>query len=123
MAVNNGEVKSMPQYIKLMADYNCWPLWWAGDHDPDNIDPATLPLWPETVAHLERWAETFDSHLNPDDPSSSGFSDVTEAEAFEQEGIKLWKQLREELSPSYTIVYHSLKRRRIFTHPDDLNEY
>ena len=103
-----------------MADYNCWPLWWAGDRDPDNIDPATLSLRPETVAHLERWAETFDSHLNQGDPSSSGFSDATESEAFEQEGIKIWKQLREELRPNYIVVYHSLKRRRVFTHPDEL---
>src|SRR6185295_5512560 len=103
----------MTQQIKLMADYYCWPLWWAGDHEPNNIDPATLPLKTGTIARLEKWAETFDAILNQDDPSSSGFSSATEAEAFEQEGIGLWKQLREELAPSYTVVYHSLKRHGV----------
>lgn len=30
--------------IKLMADYDCRPLWGEGDHGPGNINPATLPL-------------------------------------------------------------------------------
>jgi hypothetical protein len=25
--------------VKLMADYKCWPLWWAGEHELGVVDP------------------------------------------------------------------------------------
>ena len=84
----------MAQTIKLMADYDCWPLWWAGEHDPGNIDPATLPLSSQTLARLERWSDTFDTTLNLSDPCASGFPTPAALAAFEQEGAALWLQLR-----------------------------
>ena len=105
----------MPQQIKLMADYDCWPLWWDGDHDPGNIDPATLPLSPATVKRLLAWAETFDATLNRDNPASSDFPSDAAFEAFEQVGLDLWRQLQRELAPDYNVVYHSLKQRKVFT--------
>lgn len=107
----------MPQQIKLMADYHCWPLWWAGDHDPGNIDPATLPLAPDTIGRLEAWSDTFDANLNLDDPASSGFASETAAVAFEQEGLELWRQLQQELTPQYEVTYYSLRQRRLLTSP------
>lgn len=42
----------MTQHIKLMADYGTSPLWRTDPSDPDNIEPAALPLSDETRAPL-----------------------------------------------------------------------
>ena len=90
-----------------MADYHCWPLWWAGDHPPGNIDPTTLPLSPQTIERLLRWADAFDATLNPNDPATSGFTNQQAFEAWEREGLKLWLRLRAELAPAYDVRYKS----------------
>ncbi len=51
----------MPIKIKLMADYGCDPLWWAGDHRVGNINLATLPLSQEIIQRLYNWADAFDA--------------------------------------------------------------
>lgn len=107
----------MAQQIKLMADYESWPLWWAGDADPGNIDPHTLPLSSATIARLEAWADAFDATLNQDDPASSDFPSDAAFEAFEAEGRALWLLLREELAPEYQVLYRSLKERRVLDEP------
>lgn len=107
----------MAQQIKLMADYDCWPLWWAGDAEPGDIDPNTLPLSPATIARLEAWADTFTATLNRDDPASSDFPSDEAFESFEAEGRALWRQLRDELAPEYKVLYHSLKERRVLDEP------
>lgn len=111
----------MHQTIKLMADYQSWPLWWSGDHDPGNIDPALLPISPEVQARLQAWADTFDSFMDWDNPSSSDEPSPDQFVSFEQEGFKLWCELRKQLAPEYTVEYFSATRRRIFTDPEDLN--
>lgn len=71
--------------IKLMPNYGCHPLWWAaGSGKAGNIDPRTLPLKPETIARLEKWADVFDNLFNEDDPASSGFSQRQGAVCFRQ---------------------------------------
>lgn len=107
----------MAQHIKLMADYECWPLWWAGDAEPGNIDPNRLPLSPATIARLEVWADTFDATLNRDDPMASSFPSPEASQAFDDEGLALWRQLRDELAPEYKVSYYSLKQRRLFDDP------
>lgn len=110
----------MVKKIKLMADYQCWPLWDMSD--PDNIEPAELPLSAETIERLLRWSQTFDAILNWDDPASSGFESEQSAAAFEQEGIGLWLQLRQELAPDYEVHYFSDKLHKLLTNPNELAE-
>lgn len=107
----------MPQHIKLMADYDCWPVWWAGDAEPGNIDPSSLLLSVATIARLEMWAVTFDATLNRDDPASSDFPSDEAFAAFEDEGQALWRQLCHELAPEYHVRYYSLKQRRVLDEP------
>ena len=107
----------MAQQIKLMADYESWPLWWAGDADPGNIDPHTLPLSPATIARLEAWADAFDATLNRDDPASSDFPSDAAFQEFEAEGRDLWQQLRDELAPEYQVLYRSLTEHRVLDDP------
>jgi hypothetical protein len=40
----------MLRKIKLMPDYQCFPLW--DMEEPDNLDPKDLPLNKDTIASL-----------------------------------------------------------------------
>jgi hypothetical protein len=95
----------MAEKIKLMADYGCYPLWWVSSEKVGDINPATLPLSQKTISRLEKWAEVYDAKLNWDDPASSGFPSNDAKDAFEEEGISLWKQLQKELAPNYQVLY------------------
>lgn len=110
----------MSRQIKLMADYQSYPLWWSGSDQVGNINPATLPLSTETVRRLERWAETFDSWLNLDDPNSDDLPSGQEVQEFRKEGLNLWKALRQELAPDYEVVYWHPQLRRILKDPNEL---
>jgi len=112
----------MVQQIKLMADYQSYPLWWAGPHAPGNIDPRILPLKPETVLLLKKWAGIFDSWMDLRDPASSAEPTHEQVTAFEEEGVRLWKQLRAELSPGYEVFYKSIKLARVLKNPDELKK-
>jgi hypothetical protein len=51
--------------IKVMADYECWPLW-----NGDNLDPDSLPLSTYLREQLAAWAERYDETLLDDIKSS-----------------------------------------------------
>ena len=110
----------MAEKIKLMADYECYPLWWASSEKVGDIDPETMPLSEETVSRLEKWADIYDAKLNWEDPNSSGFPTLEAKAAFEQEGISLWKQLQKELAPNYEVIYFSEQLRKIVTDTNEL---
>jgi len=97
----------MQETIKLMTDYECFPLWKSGEEGTANLDPENLPLSVETKKRLMVWAEWYDSTLNPDDPVSSGFADKEDEQAFEEEGRTLCKILRKELNGAYTVIHFS----------------
>ncbi|MBH8552854.1 hypothetical protein I8751_10835 [Nostocaceae cyanobacterium CENA357] len=106
--------------IKLMADYECDPLWWEDAGKVGNIDPARLPLSQETISRLRKWASAYNATLNWQDPGNSpDLSEEAEA-AFEEEGISLWKQLQTELTPNYQVVYFSELLGKVLTHPSEL---
>jgi hypothetical protein len=105
--------------IKLMADYECCPLWWVNSDKAGDIDPETLPLSQETITRLEKWADIYDAKLNWEDPNSSGFPSLEAKAAFEAEGISLWKQLQKELAPNYEVFYFSETLRKVVS---DMNE-
>jgi hypothetical protein len=114
-------MKNMPETIKLMPDYGCYPLWWKVPGKVGNIDPATLPLSQETIKRLDAWANVYDATLNMADPANSvGFSSRETKEDFEQEGVSLWLQLREELAPDYEVVYFDKHRSKLLTHKSEL---
>jgi hypothetical protein len=80
--------------IKLMADYECYPLWWVNSDKAGDIDPETLELSQETITRLEKWADIYDARLNWEDPANSRDLNPEEKAAFQVEGISLWKQLQ-----------------------------
>ena len=110
----------MPKQIRLSVDYQCWPLWWAGQSEVGEIDPGKLPLKPETADRIEKWADWFDTWMDFEDAPHGKKPDDDEFEAFEQEGIEIWKELRKELAPDYEVAYNSKKLGRLVSHPDQL---
>ena len=86
-----------------MPEYGAWPIW--EDEAVGNVNPDSLPVSAELRARLLRWAGDYDSTLDPDDPSDSGFPSDGVAEAHDREGRELSRALAEELGAGYSVRY------------------
>lgn len=51
----------MYKRIKLMAYFDCYPLW--DMDDVGDIDPAELPLIEKTIARLLEWQKIYDGKI------------------------------------------------------------
>lgn len=94
--------------IRLAPEYECYPLWsWVRD-GLSNFDPGELPI-PEALAEeIRAWAARYEATYDRSYPPDSDFSSPAEKEAFDQEGRRLWKALREALGPEYEVTYFSV---------------
>ena len=110
----------MVQRIKLMADFDCYPLW--DIDDGGDIEPWELPLSKETIERLLNWQKIYDGIIDWNDPASAGFASEKEERTFEREGISLWQQLQKELGDKYQVVYQSQLLHRVVNHLDELEE-
>lgn len=84
--------------MKLMAEVQCWALW--DMDDPDNIDPATLPLPKELVARINRWSDKFDAIYELDQRNfhtNIAFASKEEEDAFYDEGWAILMQLKKAM--------------------------
>lgn len=90
--------------IKLMADYQCFPLWEASPGVVGNIDPKDLPISLSLQQRLMAWAAKFDATLNMNDPASSGFESERAASEFRKEGEVLAQRLQDELGAAYVVA-------------------
>lgn len=91
--------------LRLMADYDCHPLWGTAADEIGDVDPASLPISAGLVADLASWAARFDATLSRDDPARSGFASAEAATAFRAEGERLAARLRDELGAGWEIVH------------------
>lgn len=91
--------------IKLMADYQCFPLWEASPGAVGNIDPRDLPISEALQERLLAWASRFDRTLDMNDPAISGFENTESAEAFKKNGLELAEILQTELGAEYAVVH------------------
>ena len=90
--------------IKLMPDYQCFPLWESSPGYVGNINPENLPISLDLKAELATWTKIYDATLNVDDPACSGFqSEAAEAE-FKRNGRDLAERLKYELGPSFAVI-------------------
>jgi hypothetical protein len=89
--------------IKLMADYQCFPLWGVSLDKIGNIDPNDLPISADLKACLLAWATTYNKTLNWDDPVSSGFLTEAAELQFKSDGLDLGKRLEIELGNTYSV--------------------
>lgn len=92
--------------IKVMPDYHCPPLWHHGGPEVGPIDPSALGLSEALAAKLKRWAATYDSHLNLNDPAGSKWTREEEAR-FDAEGRQLCRDLANEVGSRFAVVYSS----------------
>jgi hypothetical protein len=90
--------------IKVMADYQCFPLWEASAGVAGNIDPDSLPISDLLKHDLLEWADRFDATLDLDDPVNSRFKNEAEERDFRDEGEHLAKRLQDELGDEYEVV-------------------
>lgn len=105
----------MPRHIKLMWDYECWPLWQHHGQDFTNVDLASLPLSAPTLTRLQAWAAIPDAKLaEVEYPPDMKWS-AEEKAAFEAEGRDLWRTLQRELGRDYHVVYHSMTEGRVLS--------
>jgi hypothetical protein len=90
--------------IKLMADYQCHPLWDMTPGEYSDINPNDLPIPTNLKQQLTQWAHSYDATLNMDDPITSGFKSDSEKSEFVRIGNELGDKLAQELGPSFTII-------------------
>jgi hypothetical protein len=89
--------------IKVMADYDCWPLWHDSPPNGDigNIDPLTLPIAAALQTRLLEWAAAYDALLNRDDPAAT----LAPRPSFDTEGRQLTRDLQLALGETIRIRY------------------
>jgi hypothetical protein len=97
----------MTRILKLMADYDCFPIWEVFSDGIENITPDSLPISDDLKKDLHTWSDVYDQTLNIDDPESSGFVDAQSEQKFEIEGKRLWSELRSQLQTTCQILYFS----------------
>jgi len=96
-------MRRKPTVIRLMADYQCHPLWDLTIDQYGDIDPAGLPLSEALRLRLAEWARLYDETLNMDSPQDSGFKSEALETEFKTEGHRLAEYLRKELGPNFTV--------------------
>jgi len=92
--------------VKVMVDYDCYPLWDVGLSGPRNLDPESLPISAALVADLMGWASEYDGTLNRENPAASGFPTREAHERFVRMGLGLAERLAEELGASVQVLYY-----------------
>jgi len=104
-------------YIKIMPDYECSPLWIGVDgHVRDNIDIEALICDSELISEFNDWDDSFQKIYNRYDIEAIGFSDKIALFEFEKIGISLWCKLC-KLKSDMKIEYMSIVFNEIYENP------
>ena len=97
--------------IKVMPDYDCFPLWAHGNNEVGNIDPASLPISNSLISRLNEWAAEYDKTLDQNYPPNSGFQNKEAEVKFVIRGYSLAKELKAELN-SIEVIYYDIDNWR-----------
>lgn len=93
--------------LKLMADYECSPLWEQTETGTNNVNPEVLPISQGLRDALNAWAQRYDDTLDRDDPRRSGFPNLEAEVAFNADGQALLDRLKAELGQQYTLTFQA----------------
>lgn len=104
----------MKKVLKLMPDYDCYPLWISDRDGLENVDPDAFEIPNELKISLHSWSDIYDKTLNLEDPLSSGFPNRESKEIFDLQGKKLWHKLKKYLGDKYLVVYYSVKDTHLY---------
>ncbi|WP_085690281.1 MULTISPECIES: hypothetical protein [unclassified Pseudomonas] len=91
-------------FIKLMPDYECHPLWNMSPGEYGDIDPLDLPISDVLKSRLKVWATKYDETLDMNYPPNSGFKSKVLELVFKEEGKLLAELLQRELGAEYVIL-------------------
>jgi hypothetical protein len=81
--------------IKVMADYQCDPLWALDEDRYGCFAPEMIDVSPQLAADLKAWGASYDAAFNPDDPANAHWTDAQNA-AHAAEGRRLAGRLKRE---------------------------
>jgi hypothetical protein len=101
--------------LRLMAEYECFPLWETTESGLLNLAPEQLPISQDLQAALRAWAMLWEATYNRADPIKSGFPDDSATQRFVAQGHRLWQRLRTELDGGFEITYYSVVEDRPLT--------
>ncbi|QVQ53421.1 hypothetical protein J4H86_06590 [Spiractinospora alimapuensis] len=103
--------------IKVMADYDCYPLWGVGPGFYDNLSPyaSALGLSSGLAVELDRWAEEYDATLNRADPKESGFPTPEAEDDFARRGRELAQRVANEVGGVWSVIYFDSRELRAVT--------
>ena len=86
------------------------------------VDPESLPLSAKTVKALwawyGRWGTLF---LHDDDAMQTPLDKEVDWRLLEEEGVSLWRRVRDELAGRFDVLYYSEIRHSNFNSPEDYN--
>jgi hypothetical protein len=103
--------------IKIMPDYQCFPLWEADDKEFGNINPDELKISQELKTMIHDWQVMYDNTLDSGSPNNSGFKNPKDIENFEMEGRAIWTRLISELGEKFMVKYFSIKDQKLYDRP------
>ncbi|WP_047302582.1 hypothetical protein [Pseudomonas fluorescens] len=89
--------------VKVMPDYQCFPLRSLSPDSIGNVDPEELPISQELKADLMSWVLKYDDTLDEEYPPDSGFSSEEDEAEFNKKGEHLFERLKVELK-GYVVV-------------------
>lgn len=93
--------------LRLMAEFDCFPLWKQTTDGVENIAPASLAVSPELQRDINAWANAWQATFNRSDPLASGFTSALDEVRFDEAGRELWARLQKELRSDFEVSYFS----------------
>jgi len=81
------------QQLRVMAEYECHPIWRDETNGTSNIAPDDLALPGDLASRFNEWALTFDETYAVSDPPSSEFADAVSRDQFYERGLALAREL------------------------------
>ena len=113
--IQHQNLEKMKNKLKIMADYQCFPIWGAFDNYSGNINPELLPITDELKEMFSAWRIKYDETLNDENPASSGFRTKEQEYLFDNQGVVLWKALAEQMGELCDVNYFSELKNKEFT--------
>lgn len=92
--------------LKLLAEYDCWPVWDISGDDTKDINPRLLNISSELVDLLNEWASDFETTFDDEYPPDSGFSSEEKEKEFLRKGDIIFQLLKEQLSGDTEVIYN-----------------
>ena len=91
--------------IKLMADYQCYPLLNVSAGESGDIESSELPISKELQQRLLKWVAIYNETLDQDYPPNSGFKTQELERKFKLDGESLAECLKAELGSGFSVAF------------------